>query len=150
MKITDLVQVDGIDASFEASSKKQLFQKLAEYVSKHYNIEETSIFDALLERERLGATGIGGGVAIPHGKIAGIGKPYGFFAKLKAPIDFESTDDKPVDLVFLLLAPDDAGAAHLKALACISKILRNVAAIKKIRAATSAREIMDTMVEADS
>lgn len=150
MKITDLVQVDSIDASFETSSKKQLFQKLAGYVSKYYNIEETSIFDALLERERLGATGIGGGVAIPHGKIAGIGKPYGFFAKLKAPIDFESTDDKPVDLVFLLLAPEDAGADHLKALACISKILRNTAAIKKIRAAASAREIMDIMVEADN
>lgn len=150
MKITDIVQVQSIKADIEVNSKKQLLQDLSVFANKSYGIDENTVFDALLERERLGATGIGGGVAIPHGKISGIGKPYGIFAKLKTAIDFESTDDKPVDLVFLLLAPETAGADHLKALACISKILRNANAVKKIRSATTADDIFTALVEADA
>ncbi|OPZ76424.1 MAG: Nitrogen regulatory protein [Alphaproteobacteria bacterium ADurb.Bin438] len=149
MKITDLIQLESIKADLEVTSKKSLLQELSTVAFNNYKIDESTVFDALLERERLGATGIGNGVAIPHGKISGIGKPYGVFAKLKKAVDFDSTDDKPVDLVFLLLAPETAGADHLKALACVSKILRNSDAVKKLRSSVSEEEILRILTEAD-
>ena len=135
MEICDLLTNEGILSTVRASSKKQALQELASHASKISGQNDRAIFDVLLERERLGSTGIGRGVAIPHGKLPELDRLYGIFAKLEQPIDFEAVDDQTVDMVFLLLAPEDAGADHLKALARISRMFRDPDMCKKLRAA---------------
>ena len=105
--------------------------------------------DVLLERERLGTTGVGCGIAIPHGKLPALKKLYGCFARLETPIDFDAVDNEPVDLIFLLLAPESAGAAHLKALARISRVLRNAAHCEKLRAAAGPDRIYTLLTRDD-
>ena len=107
----------------------------------HDRQHERAIFETLLERERLGTTGVGRGVAIPHGKLAGLPRVYGVFARLEKAIDFDAVDDRPVDLVFLLLAPEMAGADHLKALARVSRLLRDEALCEKLRGCDTAEGI---------
>lgn len=124
MLLTDLVAPESVFASLKASNKKQLLLDLSERVSIISAIPAREVFDALLQRERLGSTGIGDGVAIPHGKLARAKRIFGVFARLDRPIDFEALDGAPVDLVFLLIAPESAGADHLKALACAARMLR--------------------------
>ena len=124
MEISDILSLQGVLANLKAGSKKQLLQELAAVAAKETGIHERTIFDVLLERERLGSTGVGKGIAIPHGKLSDIDRLYGVFARLPSAVDFESIDEQPVDLIFLLLAPADAGADHLKALARISRLLR--------------------------
>jgi len=121
----------------KASSKKQILQEMADYAEKAVNHPSHEIFDVLIERERLGTTGVGHGVAIPHGRFPGLNKLHGFFARLDHPVNYDSLDDQPVDLVFLLLAPEKAGADHLKALAKISRILRDKNICDKIRGSES-------------
>ena len=104
-------------------------------------LHERSIFDVLLERERLGTTGVGKGIAIPHGKMAELDRLYGMFARLEHPIDFDAVDDQPVDLIFLLLAPESAGADHLKALARVSRLLRDKTICEKLRGCDSAEAL---------
>lgn len=133
MEITDLISLDSIVPDLKASSKKQTLQELAYSAEKLIPQSHHDILDVLLERERLGTTGVGHGVAIPHGKFAGLDRPYGLFARLGQPVDFESIDDQPVDLIFLLLVPDSAGADHLKALAKVSRTLRDKAICEKLR-----------------
>ena len=113
MDLSDLIEVPAIMPALKANSKKQLLQLLAEKAAAITGLPEREIFDTILQRERLGSTGVGNGIAIPHGKLAGIEKIRGVFARLEAPVDFEALDDQPVDLVFLLLAPEGAGADHL-------------------------------------
>ncbi len=108
-------------------------QELANYAEKIVPQTHHNILDVLLERERLGTTGVGHGVAIPHGKFPNLDRPYGIFARLSHPVDFESLDDQPVDLIFLLLVPETAGADHLKALAKVSRILRDKSTCEKLR-----------------
>ena len=110
-------------------------------------MDERVVFDVLLERERLGATGVGAGVAIPHGKLSAVKGIYGAFARLATPIDYEAIDDRPVDLVFLLLAPEAAGADHLKALARVSRTLRDAGLVAKVRAATDADAIFSLLAD---
>ncbi len=110
-------------------------------------LSERAIFETLLERERLGSTGVGQGIAIPHGKLGDIDRLYGLFARLDTPIDFESVDDQPVDLVFLLLAPETAGADHLKALARISRLLRNQAVVEKLCASEDGAALFAILTE---
>ncbi|MEN8197312.1 MAG: PTS sugar transporter subunit IIA, partial [Pseudomonadota bacterium] len=117
MEIVDLLTPDDVIPDLKATSKKQALQELAKRAAKGSGQQERAVFDVLLERERLGTTGVGHGIAIPHGKMAEIDRPYGLFARLENPIDFDAIDEQPVDLIFLLLAPEDAGADHLKALA---------------------------------
>ena len=136
MDLSDLVSQQGVVAQLKVSGKKQLLQELANRASVITGIPERVIFETLLERERLGTTGVGQGIAIPHGKLSGVDRIHGLFARLTEPIDFDSIDDQPVDLVFLLLAPEGAGADHLKALARVSRLLRNQAMCEKLRAAT--------------
>jgi len=124
MEISDILSLQGVLANLKAGSKKQLLQELAAVAAKETGIHERTIFDVLLERERLGSTGVGKGIAIPHGKLSDIDRLYGVFARLPSAVDFEAIDEQPVDLIFLLLAPADAGADHLKALARISRLLR--------------------------
>lgn len=150
MEITDLVTPDGVVPHLKAASKKQALQDLARHACSIAGIDERSIFDALLERERLGSTGVGLGIAIPHAKLAGLNDLHGVFARADSPIDFDSIDEQPVDLVFLLLAPENAGADHLKALARVSRLLRNHDICEKLRGAESAEAIYALLTEAEA
>jgi nitrogen PTS system EIIA component len=127
MEIADLLRPDGVLPRLKAANKKQALQELAARAARLTGAHERAIFDVLLERERLGTTGVGHGIAIPHGKLASLDKLHGVFARLDQGIDFDAIDEQPVDLIFLLLAPESAGADHLKALARVSRLLRDQA-----------------------
>ena len=138
MLLSDFISPDSVVPSLKAKSKKQLLQELSSRAARLTGLSEREIFDVLLQRERLGSTGLGQGVAIPHGKIAGLKRIVGIFARLAEPVDFEAIDAQKVDIVFLLLAPEGAGADHLKALARISRLLREGSAVEKLRACKDA------------
>lgn len=137
MEILDLLSADRVLPHMRATCKKQALQELSKTAADATGVDERTIFDTLLERERLGTTGVGEGIAIPHGRLPQIDRVHGVFARLDDPIDFDAIDDRPVDLVFLLLAPDDAGADHLKALARVSRLLRDPATCTKLRGSDS-------------
>ena len=141
MEISDLLTRDCIVESLRAQSKKQALQELARRAAAITGLHERTIFDVLLERERLGTTGVGKGVAIPHGKLPELDGLYGLFARLEHAVDFDAIDDQPVDLIFLLLAPESAGADHLKALARVSRLLRDGAICDRLREAPGGDEI---------
>jgi len=146
VEIADLLPgPDAVLACVKASGKKALLAELAGKAAQLYKLDERRLFDRLLERERLGSTGIGGGIAIPHGRMAGLAKPVGVFARLGHPVDFDSIDERPVDSVFLLLAPEGAGADHLKALARIARLLRDQDIAKKLRASRDAQAIYSVL-----
>lgn len=138
MEISDLIIPESVIGDLRVTSKKQALQELAEVASAVAGQHERAIFDVLMERERLGTTGVGNGIAIPHGKLPSIDKLYGVFARLETAVDFQAIDDQPVDLVFLLLAPESAGADHLKALARVSRLLRDKGTCEKLRGTDSA------------
>lgn len=133
MDVTDLIAPNTVVGTLKPRSKKHLLQELADRAARDTGRSARDIFDVLLQRERLGSTGIGQGVAIPHGKLPGLDRIHGIFARLPKPIDFEAVDDEAVDIVFLLLAPEGAGADHLKALARVSRLLRDPGTIQKLR-----------------
>ncbi len=133
MEIADLLRPEQVIAHLRATSKKQALQDLARRAAQTAGQNERVIFDVLMERERLGTTGVGNGIAIPHGKLPNLDRLHGLFARLDHPIDFDAIDERPVDLIFLLLAPESAGADHLKALARVSRLLRDKAACEKLR-----------------
>jgi PTS system nitrogen regulatory IIA component len=135
--LSDLIGPDAIDAGMTAANKKALFQQLAAAAARLTKLPAKEIAACLSERERLGSTGFGGGVAVPHGKIEGLPAIVGYFARLNAPIEFASIDNLPVDIVFMLLSPPDAGADHLKALARVSRTLRDAGTVAKLRGARS-------------
>ncbi|MBX3597588.1 MAG: PTS IIA-like nitrogen regulatory protein PtsN [Rhizobiaceae bacterium] len=147
MDLSDLIEVSAIMPSLKANSKKQLLQLLAEKAATVTELPERVIFDTILQRERLGSTGVGNGIAIPHGKLNGVKKIVGVFARLETPVDFEALDDQPVDLVFLLLAPEGAGADHLKALSRIARVLRDSETVAKIRGTKDASAIFALLAE---
>lgn len=138
MEIEELLSPRSVIPSLRVGNKKQALQELAKRAALATGLPERRIFDVLNDRERLGTTGIGMGVAIPHGKLPEIVRLYGLFARLERPIPFEAIDEQPVDLVFVLLAPPDAGADHLKALARVSRLLRDRAICKKLRGTDNA------------
>ncbi len=138
MIIADLITPQSVIANFRVSSKKQALQELAKKAASLVGQPEKLVFDVLSERERLGTTGVGLGIAIPHGKLPGLDRMTGLFARLDKPVDFEAIDNQPVDLIFLMLAPEDAGADHLKALARVSRLLRDRAVCAKLRRTDSA------------
>ena len=133
MEISDLITPKSIFEKLPVTSKKQALQELAKRAAEISAINERVIFDALIERERLGTTGVGNGIAIPHGKLVGLERLYGLFARLEKPVEFDSIDEQPVDLIFLLLAPECAGADHLKALARVPRLLRDRTTCEKLR-----------------
>ena len=141
MKISEIMSVNSIVLSIKANNKRQLLQELAKKASEVSGINDRTVFDTILERENLGSTGFGGGTALPHGRLEELNKVYGIFARLNTPVDFDSIDGKPVDLVFLLISPESSGADHLTALAQISRILKDEATCTKLRAATGKEEI---------
>jgi len=147
MDLSDLVVAEGVLPNLKATSKKQSLQVLAARAAELLDLEERTVLDLLMERERLGTTGVGNGVGIPHAKVPGLEKPCGLFARLDQPVDFDAIDDQSVDLVFLLLAPEGAGADHLKALARVSRLFRNKTLCEKLRASREKSAIFALLSE---
>jgi nitrogen PTS system EIIA component len=147
MNISDLLAPEAVLASLKAQTKKQLLQELAARAHARTHLPEKQIFETLNERERLGTTGVGAGIAIPHGRMAGATGITGVFARLENAIDYEAVDGQPVDLVFMLLAPENAGADHLKALARVSRLLRNQQICEKLRSAQSTEALYAILID---
>jgi PTS system nitrogen regulatory IIA component len=141
MPTTDLVSPNAIIPAMKVNGKKQALQEIAAKAAELTGQNEKAILEILLQREKLGSTGVGNGVAIPHGKLQKLGSVFGLFARLERPIDFEALDGQPVDLIFLLLAPEGAGADHLKALARVARLLRDPEVARKLRASNGAEAI---------
>ena len=136
-EIHDFLRPGAVVAALVVPTKKALFQQLGMIAERVHDVESALVVERLTERERLGSTGFGSGIAIPHGKIDQLDHVVGVFARLAQPVDFASIDDEPVDLVFMLLSPTDAGAAHLKALAQVSRLLRDKMFVAKLRGAVT-------------
>ena len=147
MQISDLLSPEGVLSSLKVKDKKQLLQQLADKASQITRVPQSRILETLIERERLGTTGVGQGIAIPHGRLTEIKKITGIFAKLETPIEYEAVDNQPVELVFMLLAPEGSGADHLKALARVSRLLRNQTACDKLRKTTSSEALYAILTE---
>ena len=147
MEINELISAQSVIPNLRASSKKQALQDLARRAAGNTGLQERAIFDVLMERERLGTTGVGNGIAIPHGKMANLDRLYGLFARLENSVDFQSIDEQPVDLIFLLLAPESAGADHLKALARVSRLLRDGSVCEKLRGTDDAEALFALLTE---
>jgi nitrogen PTS system EIIA component len=145
MSLNDLLTPDAVIASLRVNGKKQALQELSDRAAEVSGLPAREIFDSILQRERLGPTGVGDGIAIPHGKLAKCRRIFGVFARLERPIDFEALDGLPVDLIFLLIAPESAGADHLKALATIARKLRNPNLAAQLRATRDASAIYSMM-----
>jgi PTS system nitrogen regulatory IIA component len=141
MALTDVVALDAIIPTLKVNGKKQALQELAAKAAQISGHSEKTIFETLMQREKLGSTGVGNGVAIPHGKLPKLTKLFGLFARLERPVDFESLDGQPVSLIFLLLAPEGAGADHLKALARVARVLRDPDTARKLRESRDAEAI---------
>jgi PTS system nitrogen regulatory IIA component len=147
MEIVDILEPRSVVASLRAANKKQVLQEISRRAGELTGESERAIFDVLLERERLGTTGVGAGIAIPHGKLPSLKRLWGLFVRLETPIDFESIDEQPVDLIFLLLAPGGAGADHLKALARVSRLLRDRRTCEKLRGSDNAEALYALLTE---
>jgi PTS system nitrogen regulatory IIA component len=141
MPLTDLVAPNAVIPALKVTSKKQVIQELAAKAAKLSGQSERVIFETLLQREKLGSTGVGNGIAIPHGKLPKLERLFGLFARLDRPVDFEALDGQPVDLIFLLLAPEAAGADHLKALARVARLLRDQDIARKLRESRDAEAL---------
>lgn len=147
MTLDAIIDKNSVLASLKAQNKKQLLQELSQALGASLAIDHRVIFETLLKREKLGSTGIGQGIAIPHGKMPTLSRVYGLFARLATPVDFDSVDGQPVDLVFVLLAPEHAGADHLKALARISRLLRDPVVVAKLRGTDDAEGLYAILTE---
>ena len=149
MQLSDFLDFDAITTRLSAGNKRSLLQHLSNLAAQRLGVDAAQILASVSEREQLGSTGFGQGVAIPHGKIEGLSQIYGLFARLAEPIDYKAIDGRPVDLVFLLLSPADCGAEHLKALAAISRVIRNVPILEKVRGARSRDALAAVLMGAD-
>ena len=149
MQLGDFLDFDAITSRLSGGNKKSLLQQLANLAAQQLGITPAEILATVTEREALGSTGFGQGVAIPHGKIEGLNRIYCLFARLSEPLDYKAIDGKPVDLVFLLLSPPDAGAEHLKALAAISRVTRHLPTLDKMRGARSRDALAAVLMGAD-
>jgi PTS system nitrogen regulatory IIA component len=149
MQLSDFLDFDTIKTSLPGGNKRSLLQQLANLAGQRLGTDSSAILASLSEREQLGSTGFGHGVAIPHGKIDGLKQIYCLFTRLAEPIDYKAIDGRPVDLVFLLLSPLDAGAEHLKALAAISRVTRHPATLEKMRGARSRDALAAVLMGAD-
>lgn len=147
MDLGDLITPQGVIASLKVKSKKHALQEMAERAAKLTGCDARQIFETLLQRERLGSTGIGQGIAIPHGRLERLERIVSVFARLEDPIPFDSLDDQPVELIFLLLAPEHAGADHLKALARISRLLRDPITIENLKASRDPAALYAVLTE---
>ena len=149
MQLSQFLDFEAIRVDLNATNKRQLLNQLAQVAAARLAIDPSLIADAIAEREQLGSTGFGGGVAIPHGKLASLDNVYALVARLAAPVDYKSIDHAPVDLVFLLLSPPDAGADHLKALAAVSRLVRHEPTVEKLRGARSRDALAAVLIGAE-
>jgi PTS system nitrogen regulatory IIA component len=149
MQLADFLDCDAIKTALPGGSKRALLQQLANLAAQRVGVDAAAVLAALNEREQLGSTGFGLGVAIPHAKIDGLERVYASFARLGEPVDYKAIDTRPVDLVFLLLSPPDAGAEHLKALAAISRVTRDAATLERLRGARSRDALAAVLMGAD-
>lgn len=149
MLLADFLDFDAIRPSLPGGNKRSLLQQLAALAGPRLGIAPAVVLASLTEREQLGSTGFGQGVAIPHGKIEGLERIYALFARVADPVDYKAIDGRPVDCVFLLLSPPDAGADHLKALAVISRITRNAATMERMRGARGRDALAAVLMSAD-
>ncbi len=133
MELCDILSKDCVVACAKVASKRQLLQLFAEHANKNSGLDAQTVFETLMRREKLGSTGLGNGIAIPHGKIKGLDQVVAVFARIEQPIDFDALDDQPVDLAIMLLAPEGAGADHLKALARVARLLRTESLVEQLR-----------------
>jgi len=147
MNLANLIDSRSVLRSLKAQNKKQLLQELAHAASTVTGVDHRIIFETLFQREKLGSTGLGAGIAIPHGKLKALNKVHGLFARLATPIEYEAVDGQPVDLVFLLLAPEQAGADHLTALAKISRLLRDREFAAKLRGTDTSEGLYAILTE---
>ncbi len=147
MNLSELLTPEAVLPGLRVTSKKQVLQELSKRASELTGQPERAIFEVLVERERLGTTGVGHGIAIPHGKLASLNRLHGVFARLETAVDFDAIDEQPVDLVFLLLAPETAGADHLKALARVSRLLRDRTVCEKLRGTDASDAIYALLTE---
>ena len=145
MELSDILAKESVIACAKVTSKRQLLQLLADQAAAPAAASTQEIFETLNEREQLGSTGLGNGIAIPHGKIAGLGGVTAVFARLERPIDFDAVDDQPVDIVFMLLAPIGSGADHLKALSRVARVLREDKVVDALRETRDADKIYDVL-----
>lgn len=149
MQLADFLDTDAIKTALPGGNKRSLLQQLANLGGQRLGVDPGAILASLNEREQLGSTGFGQGVAIPHARIEGLDRIYGLFARLGEPVDYKAIDGRPVDLVFLLLSPTDAGAEHLKALASISRVTRDAATLERLRGARSRDALAALLMGAD-
>ncbi len=149
MQLTEFLDFDAIKPGLSAGNKRSLLQQLANFAAQRLQMESAAIFESLSEREKLGSTGFGQGVAIPHAKVPGLARIYCLFARLAEPIPYSAIDGVPVDLVFLLLSPPDAGAQHLKALAAVSRVIRHGPALDQMRGARTRDALAAVLLGAD-
>lgn len=147
MELSDIISVDAVRAPLKATSKKRLLQDLADMAETVYGLPTAVVYRALMDREGLGPTGVGRGVAIPHARLPGVSQVVGLFVRLEKPVDFEAVDRQPVDLVFALFAPESAGADHLKALARVSRTLRSDTVCAKLRSTFDASALYAILTE---
>ncbi|MCZ2203500.1 PTS IIA-like nitrogen regulatory protein PtsN [Bartonella sp. A05] len=147
MDLSDLIAPEAIIPELKANSKKQVLKILAEKAADLTGLDERVVFDTILQREKLGSTGVGSGIAIPHGKLPEIDKIIGIFARLEHPVYFETLDDEPIDLVFLLLAPEHAGVDHLKALSQIARVFRCSDVVQKLRNTRDAHALYALLIQ---
>lgn len=150
MELSDILRPDAVKVIANVSSKKRLFQDLGDIVAGAYGLDAAAAFAALQERESLGPTGVGHGVALPHARIAGLDKVVGAFVRIEKPVDFDAVDRQPVDIVFALFAPDGAGVDHLKALALVSRTLRDSNICGKLRANEEPDTLYTILTEAEA
>jgi nitrogen PTS system EIIA component len=149
MQLADFLDCDAIKTALPGGNKRSLMKQLAELAAQRVGAKPTDVLASLNEREQVGSTGFGQGVAIPHAKIEGLSGIYGLFARLSEPVDYKAIDGRPVDLIFLLLSPPDAGAEHLKALASISRVTRDAATLERLRGARSRDALAAVLMGAD-
>jgi PTS system nitrogen regulatory IIA component len=149
MNLADFLDFEAIKTGLPGGSKKALLQQLANLAGQRLSLDSSTILASISEREQLGSTGFGHGVAIPHGKVEGLKQIYCLFARLSEPLEYKAIDGHPIDLVFLLLSPPDAGAEHLKALAAISRVTRHAATLEKMRGARSRDALAAVLIGAD-
>jgi len=148
MELQQILKPEAVKVVQGVSSKKRLFQQLAELAQGVYGLEHQRSVEALMERESLGPTGVGRGVALPHARLEGLSSVVGVFVRIEKPVDFDSVDRQPVDLIFALFAPEDSGVDHLKALALVSRTLRDSAVCGKLRANDSPSTLHTILTEA--
>lgn len=149
MDVSNFLSADGVVSCAKVSSKRQLLQLLADKAAHMVDFDTHAIFEVLMTREQLGSTGLGNGIAIPHGKLKGLKSVAAVFARLENPIDFDAVDDQPVDLAFMLLAPEGSGADHLKALSRVARLMRTESVIEKLRETKDVSDIYELLIQQD-